>query len=115
MLVTADEWEARIRRVVEETPHEDYRALEAKMPQRLGMRRWFEEWVRDVRPNTRRQSRSYALTWQWIHVAHGHLDLSPAWRGRKPTAKDRARYRQFEKSLDGGQQLGLALALHKRA
>jgi hypothetical protein len=85
MLVTADEWEARIRRVVEETPHEDYRALEANMPQRLGMRRWFEEWVRDVRPNTRRQSRSYALTWQWIHVAHGHLDLSPAWRGRKPT------------------------------
>lgn len=55
------------------------------------------------------------LTWQWVHVAHAHLDLSPTWRGRKPTAQDRARYRTFEASLDDKQQLELALALHKRA
>ena len=39
---------------------------------------------------------------------------SPAWRGRKPTAKDRARYRQFEASLDDKQRLELAYAFHKR-
>ena len=51
------------------------------------------------------------------HVAarHAQLDLSPTWRGKKPTAEDRARYRAFEDSLDERQQLELALALHKRA
>ena len=44
-----------------------------------------------------------------------HLDLSPVWRGKRPTANDRAHYRQFAASLDGRQQLDLALALHKRA
>ena len=45
------------------------------------------------------------------HVAHAHLDLSPAWRGKKPTAKDRAYYRQFADSLDEHQQFELAHAL----
>ena len=55
------------------------------------------------------------LTWQWVNVAHAHLDLSPAWRGKKPTAKDRAHYRQFADSLDEQQKFELAYALHKRA
>lgn len=56
-----------------------------------------------------------AVTWQWVHVAHAHLDLSPIWRGWKPTAKDGARYHRFADSVDERQQLELSLALHKRA
>ena len=55
-----------------------------------------------------------ALTWQWVHVAHAHLDLSPVWRGQKPTAEDRARYRHFADSVDERQQFELSYALHKR-
>lgn len=66
-------------------------------------------------PTTHYTSAGYGLTWQWVHVAHAHLDLSPAWRGKKPTAKDRYQYRQFEESLDEHQQFELASALHKRA
>lgn len=115
MLVTADEWQARIWRAGEESPRRDYRATEAKIRHRLGMSRWFDEWARRYRPGTRHSSHDLGLTWQWVHVAHAHLDLSPAWPGRKPTAADRARYRQFEASLDDKQQRGLAFALHKRA
>jgi hypothetical protein len=113
MLVTADEWEARIYRAIQDVEREDYRALEAKIRHRLGMSRWFDEWARNCRPGSHPSSNDLALTWQWVHVAHAHLDLSPVWRGRTPTAKDRARYRQFEHSLDDKQQLELALALHK--
>ena len=104
MLITADEWEARIRRAIEETPRENYRALEAKIHDLLGMSRWFDDWARLSRPGTRHGSYDLGLTWQWVHVAHAHLDLSPAWRGRQPTAKGRARYRQFEASLDDKQR-----------
>ncbi len=115
MLVTADEWKARIWRAGEESPRRDYRASEAKIRHRLGMSRWFDEWARRYRPGTRHGAYDLGLTWQWVNFAHAHLDLSPAWRGRKPTAKDRARYRKFEHSLDDRQQLALAHALHKRA
>ena len=115
MRVTADEWQARIIRAVEDTRRRDYRATEAKIEHRLYMTRWFDEWTRRSRPGTHPSSNDLGLTWQWVHVAHAYLDLSPAWRGKKPTAKDRARYRQFEGSLDQRQQLGLANALHKRA
>ena len=115
MLVTADEWKARIWRAGKESPRRDYRATEAKIRHRLGMSRWFEEWARRHRPGTPFGAYDLGLTWQWVHVAHAHVDLSPVWRGRRPTAKDRARYRQFEHSLDDKQQLELALALHKRA
>ncbi|HOU23504.1 MAG TPA: hypothetical protein PLN42_04555, partial [Anaerolineae bacterium] len=54
-----------------------------------------------------------ALTWQWVHVAHAHLDLSPAWRGSKSTARDRGRYRQFVDSLDYRQRLELGRASTK--
>lgn len=115
MLVTADEWKARIWRASEESPRRDYRATEAGIRHRLGTRRWFDEWARRNRPGTPYGAYDLGLTWEWVHIAHAHLDLSPAWRGRKPTARDRARYRRFEKSLDAGQQLGLARALHERA
>jgi len=115
MLVSADEWEARIWRAGEETRRRDYRATEAKIEHRLYMSRWFEEWARQFRPGTHYSSVGYGLTWQWVHVAHAHLDLSPAWHGRKPTANDRAHYRQFADSLDERQQFELGYALHKRA
>ncbi|ANS79333.1 hypothetical protein SGUI_1937 [Serinicoccus hydrothermalis] len=115
MLIAAEEWQARIRAAIQDVPRYDYRAAEAKTEHRRHMSRWFEEWARKYRPGTHHTSLSYGLTWQWIHVAHAHLDLSPAWDGTTPTAKDRALYRQFETSLDGQQQSGLASALHKRA
>lgn len=115
MLVTADEWEARIWRAGEEAPRRDYRVTEAKIRHRLGMSRWFDEWARHYRPGTAHASYDLGLTWQWVHVAHAHLDLSPVWRGRKPTAKDRARYRTFEASLDDKQQRELTHALYNRA
>ncbi len=115
MIVSADEWKSRIWRAGEETERRDYRATEAKIHHRLGMTRWFDEWAGRNRPDARYGDHDLALTWQWVHVAHGHLDLSPVWRGERPTAKDRAHYRQFEKSLDDRQQLELALALKKRA
>ena len=113
--VTADEWQARIIRAVEDTRRRDYRATEAKIEHQLHMTRWFEEWARQFRPGTHYSSVGYGLTWQWVHVAHAHLDLSPAWRGMKPTAKGRALYRQFEDSLDERQQSELAYAFNKRA
>ena len=115
MLITADEWKSRIWRAGEETERRDYRATEAKIHHRLGMTRWFKEWARRNRPDARDGDHDLALTWQWVHVAHAHLDLSPVWRGKRPTVKDRARYRQFAHSLDDRQQSDLAYALHKRA
>ena len=115
MLVTADEWKARIWRAGEESPRRDYLATEAKIRHRLEMSRWFDEWARHYRPGTRHGTYDLGLTWQWVHVAYAHLDLSPAWRGRKPTATDRARYRQFEDSLNDQQQLALALAIGRGA
>ena len=114
MRVTADEWKARIWRAGEKSPRKDYRATEAKIRHRVGMSRWFEEWARCCRPGTRHGDHNLGLTWQWVHVAHAHLDLSPAWRGRTPTAKDRARFRQFEQPLNNKQQRGLAVALSPR-
>jgi len=108
MLVSADEWKSRIWRAGEETRRRDYRATEAKVARRLNSSRWFEEWRRHCRPSTRYSSRPYAITWQWVHVAHGHIDLSPAWRGKKPAARDRAHYRQFAGSLDERQQFELS-------
>ncbi len=108
MLVTADEWKARICRAGEESPRRNYRATEAKIRHRLGMSRWFDERARSYRPGVRHSADDLGLTWQWVHVAHAHLDLSPIWPGRHPTAKDRARYRKFEVSLDERQQRELA-------
>lgn len=115
-LVTTQEWQDRIRAAVTDVRPRNYRATEDKIEHRLHLtNRWFHEWIRKYRPGTHFTSVSYALTWQWVHVAHAHLDLSPAWKGRRPTAKERALYRQFEDSLNDQQQFELAYALHKRA
>ena len=113
MLVTADEREARIYRAIEDVERDDYRALEGKIRHRLGTSRWFDEWAGHCRAGTPYDAYDLGLTWQWVHVAHAHLDLSPVWRGNRPSAKDRTPYRQFETSLAHHQQL--ELALHKRA
>jgi len=113
MLVSAEEWKSRIWRAGEETERRDYRATEAKIHHRLGMTRWFNEWARRNRPDARygEHDLALALAWQWVHVAHAHLDLSPAWRGRKPNAKDRVRYHRFAASLSDQQGLNLASGL----
>lgn len=116
LLVTAEQWQTRIWAAIQDVDRRDYRATEAKIEHRLHLtNRWFQEWVSQYRPGTHYTSVTYGLTWQWVHVAHAHLDLSPAWRGKKPTAKDRALYRQFENSLDDQQQLELTYALREPA
>ncbi|WP_299450833.1 TniQ family protein [uncultured Serinicoccus sp.] len=115
-LTTTQEWQDRIRAAITDVRPRNYRATEAKIEHRLHLtNRWFHEWTRLHRPGTHYTSVSYALTWQWVHVAHAHLDLSPTWQGTRPTAKERALYRQFENSLNDKQQFELAYALHKRA
>ncbi|MBK7720679.1 MAG: hypothetical protein IPI32_00270 [Austwickia sp.] len=115
MLVSADEWKSRIWRAGEDTERRDYRATEEKVHHRLGMTRWFKEWTRRNRPDACCGDHDLALTWQWVNVAHAQLDLSPVWRGKRPTSRDRARYRQFAVSLDERQQLELAYPLDKKA
>ncbi len=115
MLISADEWKSKIWRAGEETERRDYRATEATIHHRLGLTRWFNEWARRNRPDARYGDHDLALTWQWVNAAHAHLDLSPAWRGKRPTAIGRARYRRFADSLTQRPQVELAYALHKRA
>lgn len=122
MLVDNTEWSSRLEVVwsvladpCSSTGRWNYRAIEAKVRRRWGSHRWFQEWVRAVRPGTRRESRGYALTWQWIHRAHGHIVTSPAWDGQRPDATQRANYRQFAASLDDEQQRELSYAFTKRA
>jgi len=116
MLIPTGEWEDRLWVAIQEVRRRDYRATEAKIEHRRHLTsRWFQEWARQYRPGTRHTSVTHGLTWQWVHVAHAHLDLSPTWGDKKPTAQDRALYRQFETSLNDEQQFELAYALHKRA
>ena len=93
----------------------NYRNYEAEIAHRRPLYRWFDQWVKECRPATRPESRGHALTWQWVHLAHGHPHTSPAWRGRRHNAAERANYRKFETSLDEEQQRGLRSAFHKRA
>ncbi len=115
LLVDHDEWTSRLQRVMRDLPRVDYRAVEEKVRHRTSMWRWFDEWARRARPGNQREAQTYALIWQWEHIAHGHIDLAPAWRDRRPVAKDRALYRQFEASLSDAQESELRYALYKRA
>lgn len=110
-----DEWQARIVRAINDVRRRDYRALEARVEHHLLMTRWFKEWGSAFRPGTHYSEQPLALTWQWEHVVHGHLPLSPTWRGKRPLAQALARYRQFADSLDRQQRFELGYALHKRA
>ena len=120
LLVDNTEWARRLDAVWDGLRDErspagpwNYRNAEAKIAHRRLLYRWFDEWVKQCRPATRPESRGHALTWQWVHLAHGHLHTSPAWRGRRPTTAERAHYRKFETSLDEHQQVVLASALNK--
>ena len=122
MLVDNTEWTHRLDAVWEGLRDErsptgrwNYRNYEAKIAHRRRLYRWFDDWVKECRPATRPESRGHALTWQWVHLAHGHLHTSPAWRGRRPSAAELAHYRKFESSLDEQQQRALRSALHTRA
>ena len=122
MVVGHAEWTRRLEAIWEglvdsgsSTGRWDYRAIEAKLHRRWQSHRWFEEWARIVRPNTRRESRGYALPWQWIHCGYGHIDTSPAWDGQRPKAAQRAYYRPFAASLTDEQQFELGYALTKEA
>ncbi len=122
LLVDNTEWARRLDSVWDGLRDErsptgrwNYRNYEAKIAHRRLLYRWFDEWVKECRRATRPESRGYALTWQWVHLAHGHLHTSPFWRGRRPNAAERANYRKFETSLDEEQQRGLRSAFHKRA
>lgn len=81
MRLSPTEWHARILRAAASLDTRDYRTLEAKILHRRDLSRWFTEWGRLYRPGTHYTSQPYGLTWQWIHVAQAHLDLSPAWNG----------------------------------
>lgn len=113
MLVRPEEWTSRIWRAGEEADRRDYRATEAKVERRLHSWRWFEERRHHCRPSTRDSSQPHAITRQWVHVAHAHLDLSPASREKRPAAKERAGYRQFADSLDERQQFELGNGLQR--
>jgi len=122
LLVDNTEWARRLDAVWDglrddrsPTGRWNYRNYEAKIAHRRLLYRWFDDWVKECRPATRPESRGHALTWQWVHLAHGHLHTSPAWRGRRPNAAERANYRKFETSLDEEQQRGLRSAFQKRA
>lgn len=115
MAVERDSWTARLADVARELPRRDFRTLEERVRHRTYMSRWYDEWARRNRPGSRPESRTYALVWLWTHVAHAHVDTAPAWLDRRPTAKQRALYRQFEASLRDDQQQALTYALSKRA
>ncbi len=107
--VDATNYLDHLTRVVQALPDIDYRAIEARIRHGQTITAWFHDWTR-CRPSTRPTSRGYALTWQWLHVADGHILTSPSWP-RPPTAKQRALYRQFATSLTAHQQEQLRSAL----
>lgn len=110
MLVDRGEWTTRLDGAAAALPRTDFRALENKIRDLDVTDEWFEDWVQRCRPFTQTRARRYALMWLWVHVAHAHLDLAPAWGGQSPRSKDRALYRQFETSLSEHQQSELAHA-----
>ncbi len=107
--VSIADYLAHLTRLAEALPDINYPPIEASIRHGRNSTAWFQEWAA-CRPRTRNTSRSYALTWQWLHVAHGHIVTSPSWLA-PPTAKQRALYRQFDTSLTAHQQEQLRSAL----
>lgn len=79
----------------------DYRDLEDRVRHLARTTRWFTRWARANRPGTRACSHPYAVQWQWLHVAHGHVASAP-------TAGDPWSYRKFARSLNIAQTQSLA-------
>lgn len=108
MRISTEEWAARVHRALTDLTPRDYRALEAQVHELAEHDEWFQQWVHACRPGTRGTSRALAITWLWVHTAHGHLDMSPGWHGRRPDPDQRHSYRQFARSLTPSQQDRLA-------
>lgn len=59
---------------------------------------WMQTWLHERVPGSRASSAPYAVTYRWIHEAHGLLMTTPAWSAA-PGPDERAQYRAFEKRL----------------
>jgi len=88
---------ARLEDLAAEIGAVDHRDRENAVRALTRRRRWFTDYAA-TRPGTRPSSRGYAITWLWVHHAHGHLLTSPAWLA-PPDRQARARYRAFERAL----------------
>ena len=95
--ITQTEFTARLEDLVAEMDAVDHRDRENMVRAQTGRRRWFTEFAA-TRPGTRPTSKGYAITWLWVHHAHGHLLTSPCWSA-PPDRTTRARYRAFERAL----------------
>lgn len=87
-------------------PHVSWRLVESSIRfAALRPEGWWRAWAERHHPGMRSSSVPFAITWRWLHEARGAIATSPAWPG-PPTAKQRARYRQFEttttKHTEGG-------------
>jgi len=111
--VDISDYLAHLTHLAQVLPAIDYPVIEASIRDGRNSTAWFQEWA-PCRPHTHDTSHAYALTWQWLHVAHGHILTSPAWLA-PPTAQQRARYRQFDTSLTAHQQKQLRSALWTKA
>jgi len=107
--VSIADYLARLARLAQVLPDLNYPGIEVSIRHGRTSTEWFQQWA-PCRPHTHATSHAYALTWQWLHVAHGHILTSPSWL-RPPTAKQRALYRQFDSSLTAHQQQQLRSAL----
>lgn len=120
ILVDNTEWTRRLENIWEglRSPlaiRWNYRNIETQILHRNTLDRWFDNWCRRYRPATHRASKGHALTWQWVHVAHGHLNLAPSWNEARPVKAQRDAYHQFESSLDNTQQTELEYSLRMSA
>jgi len=88
---------ARLQNLADDLPDIDHRDRENAVRALIRRRRWFTDYAA-TRPGTRPSSKGYAITWLWVHHAHGHLLTSPAWLA-PPDRTARARYRAFERAL----------------
>lgn len=88
---------ARLEDLAAEIGAVDYRYHEGTVRALTRRRRWFTDYAA-TRQGTRPSSKGYAITWLWVHHAHGHLLTSPAWLA-PPDRQARARYRAFERAL----------------
>ena len=59
---------------------------------------WVQAWLHERVPGSRPSSSPYAVTYRWIHEAHGLLMTTPAW-SVPPGPDQAAKYRAFEKRI----------------
>lgn len=77
----------------------DWRVEEDRVRELNGSRdNWVRTWLHERVPGSRASSAPHAVTYRWIHEAHGLLMTTPAWSA-PPSPDQRANYRAFEKRL----------------